>query len=51
MPSVDEIRGGLFSDDPSVKFAATQAARKILSRAPIDTRLIDTLVEAGIVPR
>ena len=49
MPSVDEIRGGLFSEDPSVQFAATQAARKILSRERNPP--IDTLIEAGIVPR
>jgi importin subunit alpha-2 len=49
LPTVEEIRSGLFSEDASVQFGATQAARKILSRERNPP--IDTLIDAGIVPR
>jgi len=47
--SLDEIKTGIFSTDFQEAFKATQAARKILSRERNPP--IDTLIEAGIVPK
>jgi len=48
-PTIDEIKAGIFSTDFKEAFRATQAARKILSRERNPP--IDTLIEAGIVPK
>lgn len=49
LPSVEEIKAGIFSQDFQEAFRATQAARKILSRERNPP--IDILIEAGIVPK
>lgn len=49
LPSLEEIRHGVFSDQPGNQYIYTQAARKILSRERNPP--IDTLIEAGVIPR
>jgi len=49
LPSLEEIRHGIFSDQPGNQYIFTQAARKILSRERNPP--IDTLIECGVIPR
>ena len=47
--SLEEIKAGIFCDDPAKNFDATQAARKMLSRERNPP--IDIMIQAGVIPR
>merc|ERR1711962_625917 len=49
LPTFEEIRHGIFSDDSTNYFRYTQAARKILSRE--QNPPIDMFIDADMVPR
>jgi len=49
LPSLEQIRTGIFSDQPGNQYMYTQAARKILSRERNPP--IDTLINSGVIPR
>lgn len=49
LPTLEEIRHGIFSDQPGNQYIYTQAARKILSRERNPP--IDTLIQSGVIPR
>ena len=49
LPTLEEIRHGIFSDQTGNQYLFTQAARKILSRERNPP--IDTLINSGVIPR
>jgi len=49
LPSLEDIRHGIFSDQPENQYLYTRAARKMLSREKNPP--IDTLIDAGVVPQ